>query len=43
MAEPSPVAKERLETKGLGQTKPTQPNDSEAWRAANRRVEIAAI
>lgn len=31
----------RLETKGFGQTKPTLPNDSEAGRAANRRVEVA--
>jgi outer membrane protein OmpA-like peptidoglycan-associated protein len=32
---------ERLETKGLGQTRPALPNDSEAGRAANRRVEVA--
>lgn len=31
----------KLETKGLGQTKPELPNDSEAGRAANRRVEVA--
>ncbi|XXF76157.1 OmpA family protein [Myxococcaceae bacterium GXIMD 01537] len=32
---------ERLETKGYGQTKPSRPNDSDADRAANRRVEVA--
>ncbi len=31
----------RLETKGFGQSKPALPNDSEAGRAANRRVEVA--
>lgn len=31
----------RLEPRGLGQTQPTLPNDSEAGRAANRRIEVA--
>jgi OOP family OmpA-OmpF porin len=31
----------RLETKGFGMSKPALPNDSEAGRAANRRVEVA--
>lgn len=30
-----------LETVGFGQSKPAMPNDSEAGRAANRRVEVA--
>jgi outer membrane protein OmpA-like peptidoglycan-associated protein len=31
----------RLDTKGYGQSRPALPNDSEAGRAANRRVEVA--
>lgn len=35
------VAGERLIAKGFGQGRPSMPNDSEAGRAANRRVEVA--
>lgn len=35
------VAGERLTAKGFGQSRPSMPNDSEAGRAANRRVEVA--
>ncbi len=35
------VKAEVLSTVGHGQSKPTMPNDSEAGRAANRRVEVA--
>jgi outer membrane protein OmpA-like peptidoglycan-associated protein len=28
-------------TRGLGETEPVQTNDTEAGRAANRRVEVA--
>jgi len=31
----------RLSTAGLGQTKPIAPNETEAGRAQNRRVEVA--
>ncbi|MFN3875731.1 MAG: OmpA family protein, partial [Flavobacteriales bacterium] len=34
------VEKERLTWKGYGETKPLKPNDSEANRAINRRVEF---
>lgn len=33
----------RIETKGYGETQPLQPNDSEAGRAVNRRVEVAIV
>ena len=35
------IAENRLTTTGLGQTKPIAPNDTEAGRAQNRRVEVA--
>ncbi|MGB6046358.1 MAG: OmpA family protein, partial [Flavobacteriales bacterium] len=34
------VEKERITSKGYGETKPLVPNDSEANRALNRRVEF---
>lgn len=37
------VEKERLSWKGYGETKPLAPNDSEANRAINRRVEFRVI
>lgn len=37
------VAGERLSAKGFGQGRPSMPNDSEAGRAANRRVEVAVV
>jgi flagellar motor protein MotB len=37
------IAKERLSTIGFGLTKPVAPNDSEANRAKNRRVELEPI
>jgi flagellar motor protein MotB len=33
----------RLEIEGLGATRPAMPNDSDAGRAANRRVEVVAL
>lgn len=35
------VAARRIQTQGLGETEPIQSNDTEAGRAANRRVEVA--
>lgn len=35
------VAPARLKTSGLGETEPVATNDTEAGRAANRRVEVA--
>lgn len=35
------VARERMRTMGLGETEPVAPNDSDAGRARNRRVEVA--
>ena len=35
------IAASRLQTRGYGSTKPKYPNDSEANRAKNRRVELA--
>ncbi len=35
------VARSRLRTMGLGETEPVAPNDNDAGRQANRRVEIA--
>ncbi|MFN7131462.1 MAG: OmpA family protein [Myxococcales bacterium] len=35
------IAEARLVTRGYGQSKPAMSNDSEAGRAANRRVEVA--
>lgn len=37
------VDKERLTWKGYGETKPLKPNDSEANRAINRRVEFRVV
>jgi outer membrane protein OmpA-like peptidoglycan-associated protein len=37
------VDKERLTWKGYGETRPLKPNDSEANRAVNRRVEFRVI
>jgi outer membrane protein OmpA-like peptidoglycan-associated protein len=34
---------ERLQPRGLGMSQPTLPNDSEAGRAANRRVEVVRV
>jgi outer membrane protein OmpA-like peptidoglycan-associated protein len=35
------VAQARLRARGLGETEPVAPNDSEAGRSKNRRVEVA--
>jgi outer membrane protein OmpA-like peptidoglycan-associated protein len=35
------VAAKRISTQGLGETEPIQSNETEAGRAANRRVEVA--
>ena len=35
------VARARIRTRGLGETEPVAPNDSEANREQNRRVEVA--
>ncbi|MBA2291002.1 MAG: OmpA family protein [Gemmatimonadales bacterium] len=35
------VARSRLRTMGLGESEPVSPNDNDAGRQANRRVEIA--
>ncbi len=35
------VSNSRISTRGLGETEPVQANDTEAGRAANRRVEVA--
>ncbi|MFN0179980.1 MAG: OmpA family protein [Gemmatimonadales bacterium] len=35
------VAGSRTITRGLGETEPTAPNDTEAGRQANRRIEVA--
>ncbi|MGQ0767030.1 MAG: OmpA family protein [Gemmatimonadota bacterium] len=35
------VARDRMRTMGLGETEPVAPNDSDAARAQNRRVEVA--
>ncbi len=35
------VSRSRLRTMGLGETEPVAPNDNDAGRQANRRVEIA--
>jgi len=37
------IKADRLETKGLGLTKPIAPNDTEENRARNRRVEFKPI
>ena len=37
------VPAERLQARGLGMSQPTLPNDSEAGRAANRRVEVVRV
>ncbi len=37
------VQASRLETKGLGATKPLAPNDSQEGRANNRRVEFVKL
>ena len=37
------IAKDRMRTVGVGRKKPLVPNDSEANRAKNRRVEIHVI
>lgn len=37
------VEKERITSKGYGETKPLVPNDSEAHRALNRRVEFRVL
>ncbi|MCP3137769.1 OmpA family protein [Pyxidicoccus xibeiensis] len=34
------IPDKQLQTEGLGMSKPTMPNDTEAGRAANRRVEV---
>ncbi|MGH7537004.1 MAG: OmpA family protein [Gemmatimonadales bacterium] len=35
------VSRSRVSTRGLGETEPTAPNDTEARRQRNRRVEVA--
>jgi outer membrane protein OmpA-like peptidoglycan-associated protein len=35
------VARSRMRARGLGETEPVAPNDSEAGRSRNRRVEVA--
>jgi outer membrane protein OmpA-like peptidoglycan-associated protein len=35
------VVSSRIQSKGLGETEPVGPNDTEAGRQANRRVEVA--
>ena len=35
------VARKRIATRGMGETEPLAPNDTEAGRAKNRRVEVA--
>ena len=35
------VSRSRIRTRGLGETEPVVPNDSEAGRERNRRVEVA--
>lgn len=37
------VAADRLEAKGYGETRPIAPNDTDAGRARNRRVELTRI
>jgi outer membrane protein OmpA-like peptidoglycan-associated protein len=35
------VSRSRIDSRGLGETEPVEPNDSEAGRSRNRRVEVA--
>jgi outer membrane protein OmpA-like peptidoglycan-associated protein len=35
------VARTRVATRGMGETEPVEPNDTEAGRAQNRRVAVA--
>jgi outer membrane protein OmpA-like peptidoglycan-associated protein len=35
------VSRSRIASRGLGETEPVEPNDSEASRSKNRRVEVA--
>jgi outer membrane protein OmpA-like peptidoglycan-associated protein len=35
------VSRSRIDARGLGETEPVTPNDSEAGRSRNRRVEVA--
>jgi len=35
------VSRSRIASRGLGETEPVEPNDSEAGRSKNRRVEVA--
>jgi chemotaxis protein MotB len=37
------ISPERLGYKGLGPADPVAPNDTEAWRARNRRVEVLVL
>jgi outer membrane protein OmpA-like peptidoglycan-associated protein len=37
------VAGSRIETEGLGMTDPVAPNDTEAGRAQNRRIELTIV